>query len=212
VLINETHNRTRVPVPPYSQTTHPAVPLSVHPTVFCLHVSIRAHVCAAARASARRCRAANGTTPYVSAYSTFAAMYYEFYILQTAPLSSTTRDPSRYSETRDKGRGVGVCARVKWKGKRRGFGIRDLLRTFDLAKQRALTLFSLAHILLTSVTEIRRRRFINCPSTFILIILHERANKPACQNVAPSWRGVSNRVFKYGNSCAESTSNKICEI
>lgn len=48
-------------------------------------------------------------------------MYYEFYILQTASLSSTTRDPSRYSEARDKGRGVGVCARVKWKGKRRGF-------------------------------------------------------------------------------------------
>lgn len=45
----------------------------------------------------RRCCAANGTTPYVSAYSTFAAMYYEFYILQTAPLSSATRDPSRYS-------------------------------------------------------------------------------------------------------------------
>lgn len=32
--------------------------------------------------------------PCVLAYSTFPAMHYEFYILQTAPLSPATRDPS----------------------------------------------------------------------------------------------------------------------
>ena len=37
--------------------------------------------------------------PHVSAYSTFAAMHYEFYILQTASLSTETRDPSRVTYT-----------------------------------------------------------------------------------------------------------------
>lgn len=36
---------------------------------------------------------------HVSAYSAFAAMHYEFYILQTASLSAETRDSSRVTYT-----------------------------------------------------------------------------------------------------------------
>lgn len=62
-------------------------------------------------------------------------MYYEFYILQTAPLSSTTRDPSRYSEARDKGRGVGLYSgEMERKATRLRIWEGDLLETFESRK------------------------------------------------------------------------------
>lgn len=103
---------------PYSQPTHRTTLCPPH------------HFCCC-----RRCCAADGTTPYVSAYSTFAAMYYEFYILQTAPLSSTTRDPSRYSEARDKGRGVGLYpGEMERKATRLRIREGDLLEIFESRK------------------------------------------------------------------------------
>lgn len=63
-------------------------PLPLHP-LFCW--------CAAAAAAARPPPPATPPPPCVLAYSTFAAMHYEFYILQTAPLSHATRDPSSFT-------------------------------------------------------------------------------------------------------------------